>query len=126
MESWLSRRQLRRQNLQQLGTGPGAMAFDPSWEMPFWKNGAQKRGFTMNDFQFFHRVPIHLCVREIPLWALDDKAVRQVLLAKYPRLSRLGTNDRRNGRRAALIIYRAYRQCVSDEHIAAWYCGVHS
>jgi len=116
----LSNHQFKIRGLQQLGAMGADTTFNYSFDPELghhWKNGA--RWLTSQDLSGMGRVPARYTFREVPMWALSDSECRALLLYLYPRLTNPKHRHRRDAGRAALMIYRAYRQCYSDVDIAA-------
>jgi hypothetical protein len=127
----LANYQLKNAAIQQLGTNTGA-AFPPhdaELRGAWWGQPGLRRRYAYADLYAMHRIPAHRNLRQVPEWALNDSQCRVLLLHLYPRLLvkrnpkavrdiRAGQGLRKMAAVTALVLYRAYRQLLSDKVIA--------
>lgn len=127
----LANYQLKIAGIQQLGTNTDAVfpAHDAEMRGAWWGQPSVRGRYTYADLYAMHRVPAHRNMRTVPEWALNDKQCRVLLLRLYPRLLvkrnpkdargvRAGQGLRKMAAIMAMVIYRAYRQLLSDKAIA--------
>jgi len=100
-------------------------ANDPDLNGAWWNQSALRRRYSYADILGMHRIPASRLPRKVPDWALSNSQCRDLILHLYPRLladRRIrNKQDMRHARGlrhmaaiTALVLYRAYRQLLSD------------
>ncbi len=128
----LSNAQLKAAARQHLPANSEATfpSHDPDLRGGWWNQHHVRRLYSFQEIYGMHRVPVVRKARQVPEWALNDQKVRILILHLYPRLlvqrraanrreMQHGSALRKMAAITALVIYRAFRQCLSDKDIAA-------
>jgi hypothetical protein len=128
----LANYQLKNAGIQQLGTNAGGAfphAHDPALRGNWYNQPGVRQRYAYAELTGFGLVPAHRNLRQTPEWAFNDRQCRALLLRLYPRLlvkrnpkdardMRAGQGLRKMAAVTALVLYRAYRQLLSDKAIA--------
>ena len=126
----LANYQLKNAGIQRLTTNGDSSfpANDPDLRGAWWNQSALRNRYAFADVVAMHRVPARRIARIVPEWSASNSKCRILLLHLYPRLldarrpgrdARKGQGLRRMAAITALVIYRAYREVLSDRQIAA-------